>query len=82
MESLFRHHVYFNGGCRNTSYICICGTGPNGSVLHYGHAGAPNERKFKDGDMALFDMGAEYYCFTSGHFVLALSFNVQVTMPD
>jgi Xaa-Pro dipeptidase len=41
------------------SYTCICATGGNGSVLHYGHAGAPNDRQLKDGDMCLFDMGSE-----------------------
>lgn len=40
-------------------------SGCNCSILHYGHAGAPNERLIKDGDMCLFDMGAEYYCYAS-----------------
>ena len=47
------------------SYVCICATGPNGAVLHYGHAGAPNDRVLSPGDMALFDMGAEYHCYAS-----------------
>lgn len=59
-ESLFLHHAYAVGGCRHTSYTCICGTGVNSAVLHYGHAGAPNDRIVKDGDMCLFDMGANY----------------------
>ncbi|VDN09260.1 unnamed protein product [Dibothriocephalus latus] len=33
--------------------------------MHYGHAGAPNERLIRDGDMCLFDMGGEYYCYCS-----------------
>jgi len=33
--------------------------------LHYGHAGEPNSKEIKDGDMCLFDMGAEYCCYTS-----------------
>ncbi|XP_023851470.1 xaa-Pro dipeptidase [Salvelinus sp. IW2-2015] len=65
MESLFQHYCYSHGGMRHTSYTCICGTGNNGSVLHYGHAGAPNDKTIDDGDMCLFDMGGEYYCYSS-----------------
>jgi len=64
-ESTFLHSVYHDGGCRNVSYTCICATGNSGSVLHYGHASSPNDRTIRDGDMVLFDMGAEYYCFCS-----------------
>lgn len=49
--SHFKHYVYNEGGCRNVSYTCICGAGHNGSVLHYGHAAAPNDCAIKDGDM-------------------------------
>lgn len=59
-ESVFLHHSYNVGGCRHTSYTCICGTGINSAVLHYGHAAAPNDRVVCDGDMCLFDMGANY----------------------
>lgn len=65
LESIFQHHCYFNGGLRNLSYTCICGSGHNGSVLHYGHAGAPNSKQLNDGDMCLLDMGGEYYCYAS-----------------
>ena len=65
MESLFQHFVYEQGGCRNCAYTCICATGPNPAVLHYGHAGAPNARLIKDGDIGLYDMGAEYHCYCS-----------------
>ncbi|XP_061820566.1 xaa-Pro dipeptidase [Nerophis lumbriciformis] len=65
MESLFQHYCYTKGGMRHTSYTCICGTGHNASVLHYGHAGAPNDKTIMDGDMCLFDMGGEYYCYSS-----------------
>ncbi len=39
-------------------------------MLHYGHAGAPNDRRMQDGDMVLFDMGCEYYRYGSGAAVL------------
>uniref|UniRef100_A0A6Q2YJ49 Xaa-Pro dipeptidase n=1 Tax=Esox lucius TaxID=8010 RepID=A0A6Q2YJ49_ESOLU len=65
MESLFQHYCYTRGGMRHTSYTCICGSGNNSSVLHYGHAGAPNNKTINDGDMCLFDMGGEYYCYSS-----------------
>ncbi|XP_067105640.1 xaa-Pro dipeptidase [Osmerus mordax] len=65
MESLFQHYCYTRGGMRHTSYTCICGTGNNSSVLHYGHAGAANDKTIMDGDMCLFDMGGEYYCYSS-----------------
>jgi len=64
-ESLFRHYIYYNFGARNVGYTNICGCGPSGAVLHYGHAGAPNDRQLQDGDMCLFDMGAEYFCYGS-----------------
>ncbi|XP_062356013.1 xaa-Pro dipeptidase isoform X1 [Cinclus cinclus] len=65
MESLFQHYCYTRGGMRHTSYTCICGSGENSSVLHYGHAGAPNDKTIEDGDLCLFDMGGEYYCYGS-----------------
>nr|CAD1843163.1 unnamed protein product [Ananas comosus var. bracteatus] len=65
LESIFLHHIYMYGGCRHCSYTCICATGENSAVLHYGHAAAPNDRTLKDGDMALFDMGAEYNFYGS-----------------
>lgn len=65
MESMFHHYCYFQGGLRHLSYTCICGSGDNSSVLHYGHAGAPNSKQLHDGDMCLLDMGGEYYCYAS-----------------
>ncbi|NP_001089413.1 peptidase D L homeolog [Xenopus laevis] len=65
LESVFLHYCYARGGMRHTSYTCICGSGDNSSVLHYGHAGAPNDKTVMDGDMCLFDMGGEYYCYSS-----------------
>ncbi|RMC08936.1 hypothetical protein DUI87_13931 [Hirundo rustica rustica] len=63
--TLFQHYCYTRGGMRHTSYTCICGSGENSSVLHYGHAGAPNDKTIEDGDLCLFDMGGEYYCYGS-----------------
>jgi len=65
LESEFLHYCYLHGGCRFVAYTCICGSGPHGAVLHYGHAGAPNDRVIKDGEMCMFDMGAEYHCYCS-----------------
>lgn len=65
LESIFLHHIYMHGGCRHCSYTCICATGENSAVLHYGHAAAPNDRALKEGDIALFDMGAEYHFYGS-----------------
>ena len=44
---------------RTQAILCIA------AVLHYGHAGAPNDQTIGDGDMVLFDMGAEYCCYCS-----------------
>ena len=65
LESLFQHHTYTHGGCRHQAYTCICACGPNSATLHYGHAGAPNERVLLETDIALLDMGAEYHCYCS-----------------
>jgi len=63
LEALFMHYVYSAFGCRNVAYTCICGSGVNGSILHYGHAGAPNSKVIENGDMCMFDMGGEYHCY-------------------
>jgi len=63
LEALFQHEVYSRGGCRHVAYTCICGSGHHGSILHYGHAGAPNDKQLADGDLMLLDMGGEYQCY-------------------
>ena len=40
-------------------------SGHNAATLHYGHAGEPNTKTLRDGDMCLFDMGGEYCCYAS-----------------
>ncbi|XP_033216261.1 xaa-Pro dipeptidase isoform X2 [Belonocnema kinseyi] len=64
-EAAFQHYAYSVGGCRHMGYICICGSGHNASILHYGHAGAPNRKEIVDGDICLFDMGAIYCGYTA-----------------
>ncbi|GMR45549.1 hypothetical protein PMAYCL1PPCAC_15744, partial [Pristionchus mayeri] len=65
LESLFRHTSYYTGGCRHLAYTCVAASGCDSSILHYGHANAPNSKLIKDGDMCLFDMGPEYNCYAS-----------------
>lgn len=47
------------------SYTNICACGPNANILHYGHAGRPNNGVLQSTDIALLDMGAEYHCYAS-----------------
>ncbi|KAL6769149.1 hypothetical protein ACKKBF_B17655 [Auxenochlorella protothecoides x Auxenochlorella symbiontica] len=65
LESLFLHDIYSEGGCRFSPYTPIFGSGPNSAVLHYGHSGAPHDRRIADGDLVLADAGAEYYRYGS-----------------
>jgi Xaa-Pro dipeptidase len=65
IESLFQFYCHRYGAMRHMSYTCICASGENPAVLHYGHAGAPNDRKLTSKDMCLFDMGGEYCCYAS-----------------
>lgn len=64
-EATFKNEAYYNSGCRNMAYTCIAASGHHGATLHYGHAGEPNAKLVEDGDMCLFDMGAEYHCYCS-----------------
>lgn len=50
-EAMFKHYIHYVGGSRHVAYTCICASGGNGAVLHYGHASAPNDKKINDGDM-------------------------------
>jgi len=64
-EAQFRYHCYDKGGMKEVAYNCIGATGENAAILHYGHAGEPNNKKSTDNEMVLFDMGGEYYCYAS-----------------
>ncbi|CAH1114709.1 unnamed protein product [Psylliodes chrysocephalus] len=64
-ESEFLHYCYQHGGCRNTSYQSICGSGVNSAIIHYGHAGHPNNSLLKNGMLCLFDMGANYFGYSA-----------------
>ncbi|PHJ19561.1 peptidase d [Cystoisospora suis] len=59
-EALFKAFAHYAGGARHVAYDCICCAGPHGAILHYGHAGRPNDGVIKSADMLLFDMGGEY----------------------
>jgi len=63
LESLFRHYCYYRYGHRHIAYTPICACGPNAAVLHYGHAGAPNDIPLNSEKMCLLDMGSEYHCY-------------------
>lgn len=65
LESIFLDYCYRVGAMRIMSYTCICASGHNSSILHYGHAGEPNSKKLNESELCLFDMGGEYYCYAS-----------------
>jgi len=64
-EALFKAWTCYFGAARHMAYTCICGSGPHGSILHYGHAGRPNDRILKDGDTIVLDMGAEFFGYST-----------------
>lgn len=65
LEATFMYNIYKFGGCRKAAYTSICACGPNAATLHYGHAGAPNNRQLLSTDIGLLDMGADYHGYVS-----------------
>jgi len=65
MEAIFKYYCQRRGNCRYSAYTCICGSGHACATLHYGHAGAPNDKTISNTDMLLLDMGAEYHGYCS-----------------
>lgn len=59
-EALFKAYTCYFGAARAMAYTCICGSGGNGAILHYGHAARPNDKVTEDGENIVLDMGAEY----------------------
>ena len=59
-ESIFDGEIKYNGSFK-TAFTTIAASGENGCVLHY-HA---NNSKMNDGDLVLFDLGAEYNLYKS-----------------
>ncbi|CDI75040.1 prolidase, putative [Eimeria praecox] len=59
-EALFKAYIGFVGGSRHVAYDCICCAGVNASILHYGHAGRPNDAAIQSSDLLLFDMGGDF----------------------
>lgn len=70
-ETNFRYHSGL-GGCARVGYHCIACSGVNNAILHYGHAGEPNNKPVDENSLRLLDMGAEYHCYTA---------DVTVTFP-
>ena len=48
-QARFLFHASYHGGARHCAYTCICACGPSSAVLHYGHAGAPNDGTLQEG---------------------------------
>ncbi|XP_078364591.1 xaa-Pro dipeptidase-like isoform X2 [Oculina patagonica] len=63
VESLFQHHCFYYGGCRHLAYNCLVASGQDCACPS--HTVEVDNKVISDGDMCLFDMGCEYYCYAS-----------------
>jgi|WetSurMetagenome_2_1015567.scaffolds.fasta_scaffold08561_7 Xaa-Pro aminopeptidase len=54
-------YTYLNLGCPMASFPPIIASGPNDVIFHY----SANNRKMKEGDLVLIDIGAEYGYYAS-----------------
>ena len=61
MENVFCQYLRNKYYTRFWAYNCICGSGPNSATLHYD----VNNRKMKDGDLFLTDMGIRFLGYVS-----------------
>ena len=57
VEAEFYKVAYGKFGMRSFCYFPICASGKNSSIMHYGHAGRPNDKIINDGEMILMDVG-------------------------
>ncbi|XP_022790041.1 xaa-Pro dipeptidase-like isoform X2 [Stylophora pistillata] len=62
-ESLFQHYCFYHGGCRHLAYNCLMASGVDCACPS--HTVEVDSKVIQDGDMCLFDMGCEYYCYAS-----------------
>jgi Xaa-Pro aminopeptidase len=53
-------HIFIDSGAQGPSFPSIVGSGPNSTVLHYGH----NNRTMQESELVVVDIGARfaYYC--------------------
>ncbi|KAF5280519.1 hypothetical protein FQA39_LY18027 [Lamprigera yunnana] len=72
-EAEFQNFIHSIGGCRHPAYTINCASGIKTAILHYGHAGTPNNGLLCNGDMCLFAMGASYFGYKTD---IACSFPV------
>jgi len=54
-------YIYKKKGAARYGFPSIVGSGPNSCILHY----EKNSRKMEDGDLLLFDIGAEYKMYSA-----------------